>query len=53
MKKYISVIVLFGIIIAATIKNVSLIPEPIIMLMLGAGLIGLAGFGRWKFLKKS
>ncbi len=53
MKTMSFVIILGGILIAATVKNARLIPEPVSMMLLGAGLIGLAGFWRRKFFKKS
>jgi hypothetical protein len=52
MIKLTSTIVLSGILASVTIKNTSLISEPVTMLLLGAGLIGLSVFGRRIFSKK-
>jgi hypothetical protein len=53
MKKLTSTIILLGILVTAAVKNASLISEPVIMILLGAGLIGLSVFGRRIFLRKS
>ena len=51
MKKFTSTIVLLVMLVATTIKNAGLIPEPVIMILLGAGLISLAVFGRQIFFR--
>jgi hypothetical protein len=53
MKKLTSTIILSGILVTAAVRNTSLIPEPVIMILLGAGLIGLSVFGRRTFFRKS
>jgi hypothetical protein len=52
MKKLTSTIILVGILVTAAVKNASLIPEPVIMILLGASLIGLSLFGRRIFFRK-
>jgi hypothetical protein len=52
MKKLTTAIIILGILIAAPVYKASPIPEPVAMVMLGVGLIGLAGLARKKFLKK-
>ena len=53
MKKLTSTIVVLGVLLAAALRNSSIISEPLNMILLGAALIGLAIFGRRLFLKKS
>ena len=53
MKKITTVIIIFGFLIAASAYNANHIPEPASMILIGSGLIGLAGFGRKRLVKKS
>jgi len=51
MKKFAFVLLVLVILIAATVKNGNPGSEPVTMILLGAGLIGLAVFGRRLFFK--
>jgi hypothetical protein len=46
-------VILAGTFVAAEVQNASLVSEPVTMLLLGVGLIWLAGLGRRKFVDKN
>jgi hypothetical protein len=52
MKKFAFVLLVLAFLIAATIKKADLGSEPVVMILLGAGLIVLAVFGRRLIYKK-
>ena len=52
MKRIAIAIIILGILLVATIYRANLISEPAAMVMLGIGLIGLAGVGRKKIFKR-
>ena len=51
MKTIVTIIIIFGILTAASVYNTNYVPESVTMLLLGSGLIGFAAVGRKKFLK--
>lgn len=52
MKKFAFVVLVLAFLIAATVKKGDLGSEPVTMILLGAGLVVLAVFGRRLFFKK-
>ena len=53
MKKLTATIIVLGTLITASLRNASLVSEPVNMILLGGALIGLAVFGRRLFFRKS
>ena len=52
MKKIVTIIIIFGLLTASSVYNDNYVPESVIMLLLGSGLIGFAAVGRKKLYKK-